>query len=198
MRVFVAGASGVIGVRLVPLLVWAGHEVAGMTRSPENGEPLRQLGALPIVCDVFDRSALCEAVVEFAPDALVSELTDLPDDRKQLEAFGAANNRMRREGTRNLLDAAVAANAPRFLGQSIAWQLPGERGAAVEELERMVLEAGGVVLRYGRLHGPGTFFETELPEPPRVHVDEAAKRTASLLDAGTGWSRSPTTDARST
>ena len=63
---------------------------------------------------------------------------------------------------------------------------PGSGGAAVEELERMVLEAGGVVLRYGRLHGPGTFFETELPEPPRVHVDEAAKRTASLLDAGTG------------
>jgi nucleoside-diphosphate-sugar epimerase len=181
MRVFVAGASGVIGVRLVPLLVGAGHEVAGMTRSPEKVEPLRQLGALPVVCDVFDRPALREAVVGFGPEAVVSELTDLPDDRKQLEAFGAANDRMRREGTRNLLDAAVAAKAPRFLAQSIAWQLPGERGAAIEELERMVLETGGVVLRYGQFYGPGTFFETELPEPPRVHLDEAAKRTASLL-----------------
>jgi hypothetical protein len=100
----------------------------------------------------------------------VSELTDLPDDRERLHAFEAANDRMRREGTRNLLDAAAAAKAPRFLAQSIAWQLPGERGAAVDELERTVLEAGGVVLRYGQPYGPGTFYESELPEPPRVHT----------------------------
>lgn len=186
MRVFVAGASGVIGVRLVPLLVEVGHEVAGMTRSPEKVEPLRKLGALPVVCDVFDRPALREAVIDFAPETVVNELTDLPDDRRQLEAFGAANARIRREGTRNLLDAAVAAKAPRFLAQSIAWQLPAERGAAVEELERMVLEAGGVVLRYGQFYGPGTFFEAEFPEPPRVHVDAAAERTASLLAAESG------------
>jgi hypothetical protein len=80
----------------------------------------------------------------------------------------------------------VLRNAQRFLAESIAWRLPGERGAAVEELERMVLDAGGVVLRYGRLYGPGTFYECELPEPPRVHVDEAAGQTARSLDAESG------------
>jgi nucleoside-diphosphate-sugar epimerase len=186
MRVFVAGASGVIGVRLLPLLVQDGHAVAGMTRSLEKLELLRRLGSQPVVCDVFDRAALSRAVVEFAPEAVISELTDLPDDLEQLHAFAAANARMRREGTRNLLDATVAAKARRFLVQSIAWDLPGEAGAAVEELERMVLEADGVVLRYGRLYGPGTFYETELPEPPRLHVDQAAARTAKLLEAESG------------
>jgi nucleoside-diphosphate-sugar epimerase len=186
MRVFVAGASGVIGVRLLPLLVRAGHEVAGMTRSPEKVEQLRRLGAVPVVCDVYDRVALREAVVEFAPDAVVNELTDQPDDLAELAARAEANAQMRREGTRNLLEAAGAAKAPRFLGQSVAWELPGERGAAVREAERMVLEAGGVVLRYGRLYGPGTFYETELPDAPRVQVDEAARRTAELLDAESG------------
>lgn len=186
MRVFVAGASGVIGLRLLPLLAERGHEVAGMTRTPAKAEALRRLGALPVVCDVLDRPALRDAVLDFAPDAVVSELTDLPNDRGQLQAFAAANDRMRREGARNLLDAAASANVSRFLAQSIAWQLPGERGAAVEELERTVLEAAGVVLRYGRLYGPGTFYEAELPEPPRVHVDEAAERTAGLLNADSG------------
>ena len=183
MRVFVAGASGVIGVRLVPLLVAAGHEVAGLTRSPEKVEALRRLGALPVVCDVFDRKALRAAVGDFGPDVIVSELTDLPDDRTQLQTYRSANDLMRREGTRNLLAAAAAATTPRFLAQSIAWQLSGERGAAVQEFERMVLEAGGVVLRYGRFYGPGTFYESELPESPRVSVDEAAKTTADLLEA---------------
>jgi len=186
MRVFVAGASGVIGVRLVPLLVAAGHEVAGLTRSPEKVEALRRLGALPVVCDVFDRKALRAAVGDFGPDVVVSELTDLPDDRTQLQTYRSANDLMRREGTRNLLAAAAAATTPRFLAQSIAWQLSGERGAAVQEFERMVLEAGGVVLRYGRFYGPGTFYESELPESPRVSVDEAAKTTADLLEAESG------------
>ena len=186
MRVFVAGASGVIGLRLLPLLAERGHEVAGMTRTPAKAEALRRLGALPVVCDVLDRPALRDAVLDFAPDAVVGELTDLPDDRGQLQDFAAANARMRREGTRNLRDAAVAADVSRFLAQSIAWQLPGQRGAAVEELERTVLEAAGVVFRYGRLYGPGTFYEAELPEPPRVHVDEAAERTAGLLNADSG------------
>jgi uncharacterized protein YbjT (DUF2867 family) len=186
MRVFVAGASGVIGVRLVPLLVGDGHEVAGMTRSPEKAETLRQLGALAVVCDVFDGPALRDAVRAFGPDVVVSELTDLPDDFDQLGAFGAANDRIRREGTRNLLDAAAAAKTPRFLAQSIAWRLPGEWGAAVDELERMVLQADGVVLRYGRFYGPGTFYESELPEPPRVGIEEAAGKTADLLEAESG------------
>jgi hypothetical protein len=103
MRVFVAGASGVIGVRLVPLLVAAGHAVAGMTRSPRKVETLRDLGAEPVVCDAFDAGALRAVVVGFQPEAVVNELTDLPD---KPAAISEGNARMRREGTRNLLDAA--------------------------------------------------------------------------------------------
>jgi nucleoside-diphosphate-sugar epimerase len=183
MRVFVAGASGVIGVRLVPLLVAAGHEVVGMTRSPGKQEGLRELGAKPVVCDAFDADALREVVVAFQPQAVVNELTDLPD---QPAATNEANARVRREGTRNLLAAAKAAGASRFVAQSIAWPLPGDAGAAVSELERLVLAAGGVVLRYGRLYGPGTYYEEEKPQPPRVHVDEAARRTLPALDSASG------------
>jgi uncharacterized protein YbjT (DUF2867 family) len=183
MRVFVAGASGVIGVRLVPLLVAAGHEVAGMTRSPGKVEGLQALGAEPVVCDAFDAVALREAVVAFRPEAVVNELTDLPDEQA---ATNEANARIRREGTRNLLAAARAAGASRFVAQSIAWQLRGDAGAAVAELERLVLAADGVVLRYGRLYGPGTYYEDEEPEPPRVHVDEAARRTVPALAAASG------------
>ena len=183
MRVFVAGASGVIGVRLVPLLVAAGHEVAGMTRSPGKMEHLRALGAEPVVCDAFDAAALREAVVRFQPEAVVNELTDLPDEPAETNE---PNARMRREGTRNLLAAAEAAGASHFVAQSIAWRLPGDAGAAVAELERLVLAVDGVVLRYGRLYGPGTYYEDEKPEPPRVHVDEAARRTAPALYAASG------------
>jgi nucleoside-diphosphate-sugar epimerase len=183
MRVFVAGASGVIGLRLVPLLVAAGHEVAGMTRSPSKVERLRALGVEPVVCDAFDGNGLRDAVVAFRTEAVVNELTDLPDHQS---ATNDANARMRREGTRNLLAAASAAGASRFVAQSIAWQLPGDAGAAVGELEQLVLAFGGVVLRYGRFYGPGTYYETEKPEPPRVHVDQAAQRTVPALDAVSG------------
>lgn len=186
MRVFLAGASGVIGVRVVPLLVEAGHEVAGMTRSPEKAPTLRSLGAEPVVCDVYDLDALSRAVVSFAPHLVLHQLTDLPDDLAEVGRFAAANARIRREGTRNLLTAARAAGASRFVAQSVAWELPGEGGAARAELERSVVGAGGVVLRYGRFYGPGTFYDTALPEPPRVHVDEAARRTVELLDAEPG------------
>jgi nucleoside-diphosphate-sugar epimerase len=183
MRVFVAGASGVIGVRLVPLLVAAKHEVAGMTRSPEKRELLRHLGAEPVVCDAFDATALREAVVAFRPEVVVNELTDLPDEPA---TTNEANARMRREGTQNLLAAAEAAGAARVVAQSIAWQLPGDAGAAVAELERLVLAADGVVLRYGRLYGPGTYYEDEEPAPPRVHVETAARRTMPALYAPSG------------
>jgi hypothetical protein len=99
--------------------------------------------------------------------------------------FRGANARIRREGTRNLLAAARAAGARRFLAQSVAWPLPGDAGAAVEEMERSVLEAGGVVIRYGQLYGPGTYYE-QAPPPPRVHVDEAARRTVEALAAPPG------------
>jgi nucleoside-diphosphate-sugar epimerase len=183
MRIFVAGASGVIGVRLLPRLIAAGHEVAGMTRTPAKLELLRGLGAEPVLCDAYDAVALRNAVVAFRPEAVVNELTDLPD---RTAAAREANARMRREGTRNLLAAAAAAKASRIVAQSVAWQLSGDAGAAVAELERLVLAAHGVVLRYGRLYGPGTYYEDEKPPPPRVHVDEAARRTVPVLAARSG------------
>jgi hypothetical protein len=110
----------------------------------------------------------------------------MPDDEASLPEFAEANARIRREGTRNLLAGVRAAGAGRFLAQSVAWPLPGDAGAAVEELERSILEAGGVVLRYGALYGPGTYYEHDPPPPPRVHVDEAARRTVEGLDAPSG------------
>lgn len=186
MRIFLAGASGVIGVRLMPLLVQAGHEVAGMTRSSEKADRLRELGAEPVVCDVYDADALRDAVVAAQPEMVMHQLTDLPDDVKRLPLYMRRNNRIRTEGTRNLIAAAQAAAAPRFLAQSIAFKPPGV-GRAVEEHERMVLDAGGVVLRYGWLYGPGTYSATKrrVP-PPRIHVDEAARRTLEFLEARTG------------
>lgn len=186
MRIFVAGASGVIGVKLVPLLVAAGHEVAGMTRSPEKAEVLRMLGAEPIVCDVFEANALSGAVVGFGAEVVIDQLTALPDDPGRIAEFNGANTRIRREGTRNLLAAAQAAGAARILAQSVAWQLVGDAGAAVAERERAVLDARGVVLRYGRLYGPGTYYEAEKPSPPRIHVAEAARRTLPALALESG------------
>ncbi|HZO96161.1 MAG TPA: NAD(P)H-binding protein [Gaiellaceae bacterium] len=186
MRIFVAGASGVLGLRLVPLLVAAGHDVAGMTRTPGKADRLRELGAEPVVCDVYDASALRDAVVAFGPEAVVHELTDLPDEEARIPEQAGANARMRREGTRNLVAAARAAGARRLLAQSIAWEPDREGAEAKADLERQVLEAGGVVLRYGRLYGPGTYYEDTLPEPPRVHADEAARRTVAALAAPSG------------
>ena len=160
MRIFVAGSSGVIGIQLVPLLVADGHEVAAMTRSPEKIDALRALGAEPVLCDAYDKDALVAAVGAFAPDAVLHLLTDLPDAEGDLAALGLANVRMRREGTDNLLAAARAAHA--------------------------TLAVGGVVLRYGRFYGPGTWYEDELPAPPRIRMDEAARRTAGALDAPSG------------
>ena len=186
MRIFLAGATGVLGMRVLPLLIADGHQVAAMTRSPQKADGLRALGAEPVVCDVFDAPVLEDAVVSFRPDVVLHELTDLPDDPDSVDAYREANARIRREGTRNLLAAARAANAARFLAESIAWQPSGDGGAAKDELERTVLEAGGVVLRYGRLYGPGTWYEQSPPPPPRVDVDEAARRTVEALGAPSG------------
>ncbi len=185
MRVFLAGATGVIGVRLLPLLLAEGHVVAGMTRSPEKVDPLRDLGAEPVICDVYDATALTGAVTEFGPDLVMHQLTDLPDTADQISAYRDRNNRMRTEGTRNLLAAAKAAGATRFIAQSIAWRPPAG-GEAVEEHERLVLDAGGVVIEYGTFYGPGTYGGDRRPDPPRIHVDEAARRTVELLDAPSG------------
>jgi nucleoside-diphosphate-sugar epimerase len=182
MRIFLAGASGVIGVRLVPLLVAAGHDVAGMTRTHTKVSMLRDLGAEPVVCDVFDADGLRGAVAAARPDHVMHQLTDLPDDVAELADYMAANARIRREGTRNLLAAARAVGASRFLAQSIAFPLPGDAGAAVAEHERMVLDAGGVVVQYGQFYGPDTFYETDPPPAPAIHVDDAARRTVPLLE----------------
>jgi len=125
MRIYFAGASGAIGSRLLPMLVAAGHTVGAMTRSAEKAGRLASAGAQPIVCDVFDRSALTRAVRAFAPDLLLHELTDLPDDLENLPRQSLLNARIRTEGL-----------------------------------------ASGVVLRYGFLYGPGTYFETHLPPAP--------------------------------
>ncbi len=186
MRIFLAGASGAIGIRLVPLLIAAGHEVAGTTRSERKAATLRELGAEPVIVDVYDAEALREAVVGFRPDLVIHQLTDLPDAVEEIAAARAANSRMRLEGTDNLLAAARAAGCERVLAQSVAWEIPGEGGKAVAHLEQAVLDCGGVVLRYGQFHGPGTFHEAEPPEQPRIQIDAAAARTLDYLDAPSG------------
>jgi len=182
MNIFLAGASGVVGVRLIPLLVAAGHHVTGMTRSRSKADLLRALGAVPVACDVYDAEALRAAVKDACPDILMSQLTDLPDDPSTIGAFSAANARIRRDGTRNLLAAASAAGVDRFIAQSVAWKIPGNGGAAVGDMEQMVLDAGGTVIRYGQVYGPGTYHDKPAPTGPSIHIDDAARRTCEALD----------------
>ena len=187
MRIFLAGASGVIGQRLIPLLVKAGHVVGGMTRSSGKTELLARLGAEPIVCDVFDRDALIQAVRDFAPDVILNELTDLPDEAEKIGEYGGLNARIRTEGNHNVIEAARQSGSPKILVQTVAWQLPDGPGAlAVADLERSVLAEGGVVLSYGQFYGPGTYHEQQIPAEPRVQIDRAAERTVELLDAPSG------------
>ena len=187
-RIFLAGASGIIGQRLIPLLVRAGHVVGGMTRSPSKTDLLTHLGAEPILCDVFDREAFIRAVCDFKPEVVLNELTDLPDDAARISERADLNARIRTEGTRNVIEAARRSGSPKILAQSVAWQLPdGPDAQAVAELERSILAEGGVVLRYGRFYGPGTYNEHHLPEEPRVHIDRAAERTVEALDKPTGF-----------
>jgi nucleoside-diphosphate-sugar epimerase len=187
MRVFLAGASGVIGQRLIPRLIQAGHVVGGMTRSASKMELLAELGAEPILCDVFDRDALIRAVRDFKPDVILNELTDLPDAVEKIGDHSELNARIRTEGNRNVIEAARQSGSPKILAQTVAWQLPNEPDArAVAELERSVLAEGGVVLSYGQFYGPGTYNEQRIPAEPRVQIDRAAERTVELLTAPTG------------
>lgn len=181
MKVFLAGATGVIGSRLVPRLLSAGHEVTGMTRSAQRAEQLTAAGARGVVCDALDRDAVHAAVAAAAPEAVIHQLTALPAaiDPRTIERDFALNDRLRDEGTRILVDAARAAGARRIIAQSIAFSYaPGPPGTLHEEddplrtaeqspksyarsgealrsLERTTLGAGGVVLRYGYFYGPG-------------------------------------------
>jgi nucleoside-diphosphate-sugar epimerase len=187
MRIFLAGASGVIGARLTPMLIEAGHEVAGTTRSAEKAERVRELGAEPFVIDVYDAQGLRGLVVDWSPDLVMYQLTDLPDDAARIPERAQANARIRIEGTANLIAAAQAAGAGRFLAQSIAWT-PEAGNESRENLEAQVLayEGVGVVLRYGQFYGPGTYYEAEPPDPPRIQIDAAACQTVSSLGAPRG------------
>jgi nucleoside-diphosphate-sugar epimerase len=187
MRVFVAGGSGVMGVRLVPLLVAAGHQVAAMTRTTAKVEAIRAGGAEPVVCDAFDGPGVLAALAAFRPDAVVHQLTDLPDDAADLGTARGANAAIREVGTDHLVAAATAVGADHLVVQSIAWLTDGQRPPSVVHLERRARAAGGVVLRYGQWYGPGTYHEGRPPAPPRVGIDAAARATldALTLPAGT-------------
>jgi nucleoside-diphosphate-sugar epimerase len=169
------------------MLVGAGHTVGAMTRSAEKAGRLAAIGAQPIICDVFDRAALTSAVRSFSPDLLLHELTDLPDDLDDLPEESLLNARIRVEGTRNLLDALENVDQTKVVAQSVAWTMrPGPEADAVTSLEEAVLAVNGVVLRYGLLYGPGTYYPQELPPPPRVHIETAAARTLEALNAPAG------------
>jgi nucleoside-diphosphate-sugar epimerase len=206
--VLVAGASGVVGQRLLPLLRQDGREVVATTRSPAKMEALRAQGATPVIVDVFDKAALAQVVIAAKPDVVIHQLTDLPDvqDPAQGDAVAAANARLRREGTRNLMGAAQAAGVRRVVAQSIAWAYaPGDgartesdlldtaaegaRGVSVSgvaALEQAVLNTpgiDGVVLRYGRFYGPGTWTMTPSGTSP-LHVDAAAQVARLAVSRG--------------
>jgi 2-alkyl-3-oxoalkanoate reductase len=227
MRVFVAGASGAIGRPLVRQLLAAGHEVTGMTRREENAAAICAAGAKAVVCDVFDAAALEGAVREAAPEVVIHELTSLPPrlDAKDKEAL-APTNRLRVEGTRNLIGAAKAAGARRLIAESVAFfYVPdgdwvkdedapafgdapgpfGEASKALTDLERQVTEAEGlegVVLRYGWLYGPGTYYDREGSQTEDfhkrrmpivgdgrgtfsfIHVEDAASATVAAVERG--------------
>ena len=182
MRIFLAGATGVIGSRLLPLMSADGHVVAAMTRTPEKMNELRSASVVPILCDLFDRTSLIAAVKHFRPDVVLHQVTDLPDEIGKLPNFIAATDRVRSEGTRNLLDAAQAANASGFIAQSIAW----DGGPVIKAHEKSVILAGGTVLRYGRLYGPGTYYQNDPPPAPRIHVEKAARETMQYIEGPRG------------
>jgi hypothetical protein len=127
-------------------------------------------------------------VVDAAPDLVMHQLTDLPDDADQLPELGRRNIRIRTEGTDTLLAAMRAAATRRILAQSIAWTPGPAAAAATEHLEAAVLAVDGVVLRYGQLYGPDTYFPDpdHLPDDPRVALDRAATLTLEHLDAPSG------------
>jgi nucleoside-diphosphate-sugar epimerase len=202
MKIFLAGATGAIGRRLTPLLVAAGHHVTGMTRNPASADALEKAGISTALVDVFDADALKTAMVDAAPEVVMHQLTDLPrvlENENQLAAAYPRNARIRLHGTRNLIAAAQAAAARRFIVQSVAFgYAPGREphseddpldvkdgpravtiGAAAD-MERQVLTSGmpGIVLRYGFFYGPGTWHEGPTRRPA-VHIDVAAH--AALL-----------------
>jgi nucleoside-diphosphate-sugar epimerase len=218
MRIFLAGATGAVGQRLVPALLQDGHEVVAMTRTAAKADGLRAAGALPIVADALDRDAVMGAVLGAQPEVIVHQMTALTGatDLKHFDRVFATTNRLRTEGTRHLLDAARAAGTRRLIAQSFTgWPFAREGGpvkgedapldpappraqreslAAIRELEGLVDGADGVegvVLRYGVFYGPGTSLSTdgELTELVR-------KRRMPVVGCGDGrWSFTHIDDA---
>jgi nucleoside-diphosphate-sugar epimerase len=204
MRIFLAGAGGAIGRRLTPLLIEAGHTVVGTTRSADKAAAVAALGAEPVVVDVFDAGQLTDAVKAVAPEVVIHQLTDLafaPDSLRYAEGL-ARNARLRIEGTRNLTTAARAAGVTRLVTQSIAWIYALADGVRVESdpldadpakattidavrvLEDTTLAMPqGIVLRYGFLYGPGTWYAAAV-KPPSVHIDAAAEACVLALSKG--------------
>jgi nucleoside-diphosphate-sugar epimerase len=182
MRVFVAGAGGAVGKRLVPMLVARGHQVTGTTTSQRGIEAIESLGAEPLVVDGLDAAGVGEAVARAEPDAIIHQMTALSStpDFKHFDRWFALTNRLRTEGTHNLLAAARASGVTRFVAQSFtgwsnsrtgSWvkteddpldahpvKEQAETLAAINSLERAVVEAPleGIVVRYGGLYGPGS------------------------------------------
>lgn len=185
MRIFVAGATGAIGKALVPALVAAGHEVAGMTRSSDKADALRGVGATPVVCDIFDPRLIVE-VANFAPDVVINQVTDLPQKVAMIALKVRGLNRARTVGNDALIAAARAARVGSYIAQSVAFGAPGPARKAVEHLEKSTLEFPGVVLRYGYFYGPGTWYPEGTKHEPRIHVQRAAIETVGRLGAEPG------------
>jgi nucleoside-diphosphate-sugar epimerase len=192
----------------VPLLVDAGYEAFGTTRSAGKAAGLEAAGIAPLVVDVFDAAALERAMVKAAPQVVIHQLTDLPPglDPKRMAAALPRNARVRSEGTLNLVNAARVAGARRFIAQSVAWAYApggephgekdpldvgatGDRGVTVQgvaELERLTLDSvplHGIVLRYGQLYGPGTGRDAPTGSCP-LHVDAAARAALLAITRG--------------
>jgi 2-alkyl-3-oxoalkanoate reductase len=208
MRIFLAGATGALGSRLVPQLVAAGHDVTGTTRSSAKADALRAQGAEPVIADGLDRDRIVAAVAAARPDAIVHQLTALAGlgNLRNVDRTFALTNRLRTEGTDNLLAAARAAGVDRFVAQSYAgWPsartggpvkteddpldpepVPSMRAthAAIRHLEAAVSEFGGIVLRYGGFYGPGTGLSASGEQ-----LDLIRKRRFPVVGDGGGvWS----------
>jgi nucleoside-diphosphate-sugar epimerase len=207
VRILLAGATGVIGRPLVPRLVEDGHTVVGITRSPESAGPLREMGAEPVVCDVFDAERLREAAVSVRAEVVIQHLTDLPQDlnpRNLVRAY-EANDRLRSEGSRNLLAAAAEAGARRYIAQNVCFiyaregepvkdedaplytdaPAPFDRTMRIsEEMERRIVQAealDGLVLRFGFWYGPGTTYASD-----GYIAEQVRKRRFPLVGDGSG------------
>jgi nucleoside-diphosphate-sugar epimerase len=209
MKIFVAGASGAIGTRLVPALVRNGHEVVGTTRTTAKTGRLRELGAEPVVIDALDEVAVKDAIASAEPDVIVHELTAIPEaiDPRKLDQQFVQTNRLRTVGTDHLLEAARAVGVRRFVAQSFAAWVCARTGGPVKvetdpvetdpppsvrrthdalmHVERALQGATdleGIVLRYGGFYGPGTSFSAEAPM-----VDMVRKRRLPIVGDGGGW-----------